>query len=69
MRLTAPQVLSAERLPTSTTTTLRLQIVLLLDADLLPSRPLSDFITKPAHYHQLRRDTGAPKPGLLVVVN
>ncbi|PSC70030.1 Glycosyltransferase LARGE2 [Micractinium conductrix] len=33
------------------------EIVLLLDADLLPSRPLSDFITKPAHYHQLRRDT------------
>ena len=69
MRLTAPQVLSAERLPTSTTTTLRLQIVLLLDADLLPSRPLSDTITKPAHYYQLQKDTGKPWPALFVAVN
>lgn len=34
------------------------QIVLLLDADFLPNRALSDLIHEPEHYDQLRRVTG-----------
>ena len=36
------------------------QIVLLLDADFLPNRALTDLIHQPAMYEQLRRVTGGP---------
>ena len=44
------------------------EIVLLLDADFLPNRALSDMIHDQRMYDQLRRVTGAPPPPPWVVL-